>query len=264
MIKNVLVFLFLAAFPMLSFAQNGGSALNNSFGYVSVEDNSDGLLDKSYVHTIEMWIQAPEVFADQKLFSKITNEFKDGYILGIKDGSLRYETFNSTGTKTLLTAGTLVANEWTHIAATYVEDEKMKLYINGELVGETNVISGDDGFIVGAPVIIGTASWDIGVLTFQGEIDELRFWHESLPAATIKDWMHRRITDNHPTQARLRLYHRYDETGTTITDHSPSASNPGTMAGTINRTVSSIPFKNNQYFASTGPAIGGIWSGQES
>ncbi len=264
MTKNVLVFLFLAAFPMLSCAQNGGSALRNDLGYVSVEDNSDGSLDKNDANTIEMWIRTPEVVADQKLFSKITDEFKDGYILGIQDGSLRYETFNNTGTKSLLIAGTLVANQWTHIAATYVGDDKMRLYINGELVGETNVLNGDNGFIADVPLIIGTAGWDLGVLTYQGEIEELRFWHESLPAATIKDWMHRRVTDNHPAHPLLRLYHRYDETGAIITDHSPNANNPGTMSGSNDRTVSSVPFKNNQYFAASGPAIGGIWSGQES
>ncbi len=263
--KNLLNFLLLLTFPILSFAQNGGTAINNTSGYISVADNDGGELDKHDQHTIEMWIKAETVMEDQKLFNKIADDFTSGYILGIRNSSLVYETFNENGTKSELVAGELKANRWIHIAATYKIDGLMQLYINGELVGEKAVNNGDNSFLEDVPLIIGTAGWDLGVLTFRGEIEEVRFWNTALTSTTLKDWMHRVVSDQHPAQENLNLYHKYDNSsGTTITDHSPNGNNPGMMFSSIDWVPSSTPFKANQYFASTGPAIGGVYPGNEN
>ncbi len=262
--KNLLFTLVLLFMTSYSQAQGGGSAISmsGSSASISVPDNSNGSLDVNSAHTIEMWFKVTNASYDQKLFSKITGALEDGYILGIENSTVKYEIFDEDGTKKEVVAGTVQAGQWTHIAASFRNGGEMKVYLNGALVGETDSGTPTIGFNTGG-LSIGTNSWGNGNLYFEGEIDEVRFWHAELSAETINNWMVRRPTNDHPSIVNLQLYHNYNEnTGQAVTDNS-SQSNAGTFTNAT-WTASTIPFKNNQYFAVFGPILNGVWLGKET
>ncbi|MFK8104490.1 MAG: LamG-like jellyroll fold domain-containing protein [Saprospiraceae bacterium] len=262
--KNLLFTLVLLFMTYYSHAQGGESAISMSglSASVSVPDNSNGSLDVNNAHTIEMWFKVTNAQYDQKLFSKITGDLENGYILGIENSTVKYEIFDENGTKTEVVAGNVQAGQWTHVAATFTNGDKMKVYLNGVLVGETDSGTPTISYNTGG-LSIGTNSWGTGNLYFEGEIDEVRFWHSALTEETISDWMVRRPTNDHPAIGSLQLYHNYNEnTGQSVTDNS-SQSNTGTFTSAT-WTASTIPFKNNQYFAVFGPVLNGVWLGKET
>jgi len=261
---NLRSVLFFMIIPLFSFSQNAGSAVRISASEVIVAHHPQGALNSATNHTLELWFKADEVQSDQKLVSKIDGSLSGGYILGIQNGTIKYELFNAAGVKQELIAGSIQANQWTHLAVTYLRGGKIKMYVNGTNVGEIN----DDDTEMGSNTsnfVIGTSSWDIGALDFTGEIDEVRFWHGELSEQTLNKWMVRNVdTDNHPNKIQLQLYHKYDTgEGTAIVDHSNQTINTGTLS-TANWRESTVPFKGTQWFASTGPEINGIWVGHNN
>ncbi|MFK7806327.1 MAG: LamG-like jellyroll fold domain-containing protein [Saprospiraceae bacterium] len=263
--KSILLTALLSvAVTFLSLAQNAGSTIRINASEVTVAHDPIGSLNAADAHTLEIWFKADDVIADQKLVSKVDNSFTSGYILGIENETLKYELFNSAGVKQELIAGTIQANQWTHVAATYQKGGKIRLYVNGVLAGE---IDDDDTTIAGntSPFIVGTSSWDIGALDYTGEIDEVRWWHGELSETTINNWMVRNVdTDSHPNKIQLQLYHKYDNgTGSDVIDHSNQTTNTGTFPGQTWMT-STVPFKGTQWFAVTGPSINGVWVGHDA
>jgi len=257
-----LVLLFLTI-PFLSFAQNGGTTIPLGASEHTVPDNPSGNLDVNNEHTIQLWFKANNVIPDQKLFSKITDEFQSGYILGIQNGTIKYELFSALSEQQELIAGSVENNQWTHLAVTYVYGDKLKMYINGELVGE---ISEDEaGFNYNTnDLVIGSASWDPGTLDYGGEIDELSFWNVALTQETIVEWMFKSANlEGHPDVDDLALYHKYDTgSGTEIIDHSMGGNGATTVFD--NWIDSTVPFKGEPYFFNVGPPIEGVWVGHET
>jgi hypothetical protein len=97
-------------------------------------------------------------------------------------------------TNAITPAGSLAEGEWNHVAMTFKAKEFLRLYINGELIVETNAAATDSLFDNNTPLLIGT-DFQIGGAhsgqprEFTGIIDEPMVFNRVLSEAEIKDIM---------------------------------------------------------------------------
>ncbi len=261
---NVLTLLFLV-FSALSYAQHAGNGLGLqaiSSNYITVADDAD--FDIGAGFSMEIWVRPTNnVTDDQKLIGKSATVFplESSYTLGIIDGQGGIEVFDEDSESVLVKAGSVSLDAWNHLACTFnATSQTLKLYINGQLVGEnTNPNSGPFSFVT-QPLIIGAAPWAPLSKNFTGNIDEVRFWDGVLEEATINEWMHQDVTDSHPNWDDLEMYHKYNEgMGQTAGDSSPGGVHSGDLSNVAQWVVSTAPFKGGYDLLSSTPV--GVWEG---
>lgn len=174
--------------PGNCFTGNGTGGRNIRFPNRSSMNTLNGL-------TVEAWVNLPTPTANQKLVCKSSTG--NGWVLGVQNGGIYPEVWTAaTGaTSITLTAGTIPANTWTHLALTWQSGVGLKAYINGSQVGAvlsatstTNTASNND-------LTIGTNSWDFGHAS-TGNIDEVRVWNYALDSVMLRKNMHRTLKGN--------------------------------------------------------------------
>ncbi|KPA13180.1 hypothetical protein MHK_006613, partial [Candidatus Magnetomorum sp. HK-1] len=126
---------------------------------------------------------------------------------------MRSACVNVSGTFYVASFGTLEANKWYHLAATY-DGETLIAYKNGELITVNTTPSGPAASADGNTLKIGrhpTNSY-----TFDGIIDEVRIWSSVRTLEQIRSTMCQRLDGN---ETGLYIYYRFDHSsGTTLTD----------------------------------------------
>lgn len=253
---SLLCFLF---FSFTAFAQYGKNSVGvNAVQYIEIEANANGSLDVTNGFTFEAWILNFGGASNQKVAGKLVADFKNGFIFGIQDLQVNFEVFDDNGLNTSLLAGTISDIGWTHVAGTYEIGGMIAIYINGEKVGSapaSNVAINPNT----NPFRIGIAPWDVNALGFQGYLDEVRYWQAVLEEETIKEWMHKDLTDAHVNYANLGFYHKYNETeGPVAVDESANA-NSGTFSNEeIVLEDQSLPFKGT--FDLFENDVQGVWN----
>ncbi|MBK6901720.1 MAG: T9SS type A sorting domain-containing protein [Saprospirales bacterium] len=258
--KQTFTFLLLSFFSFTLQAQYGGNTLAlNGFDYVTVPDNSNGSLDIANGFSIEVWVKLSNSLNDQKIVSKADVTLTNAYIFGVENGLVKFEVFDDAGVQTLLHQGTVDAGVWVHLAGTYTIGGFMRIYINGELAGETAASAGAHSYTLNN-LIVGAASWDPIYFPVTGNIDEVRFYQEELSQQTIRDWMLLYVNDTHPNYAALTVYLKSNEgSGTTVS--SETGQNGGTHSNGSGWAASTAPFKGDFLFFPPDHALGGIWPG---
>ena len=92
----------------------------------------------------------------------------------------------------------------------------MRVYLNGALWHSGNGLTRPiqiESLQLGA-----SNTWNV---FYYGNIDEFRVWDKALDETTIREWMHRSLTPDHPDYNSLVCYYNFDEgTGTTVGDGS--------------------------------------------
>jgi len=265
--KITLLITILTLVTLNIFGQNAGRTLDLSDGYVTFSNT--GLSSKFTSmdeFTIEMWIKPTNVMNNQKLMSKVTDNFVSGFILGIENGALDFEVF-SDNQKNQLKGGTLTAGVWQHVAATFYYTGVIELFVNGELV---NSMVSTIPSVAGNTndLIIGAASWNTAAFRYSGEMDDIRFWDWDLSPEEIQEWMNIEAVQpagrgEHQRLYRLGLYLKCDEaTGDFLIDSSPEE-NPAGNVGIRFRKTSTVPFKGGPAFVEGLREIGGVWNGKE-
>jgi hypothetical protein len=122
--------------------------------------------------------------------------------------------FIDGASQTVTSSKAITPNVWTHLSAT-LNDQAMKLYMNGELCG-THTIQGS---ITGntSDVSIARSSQNTGN-TFEGYIDDVRIWDHARSLQHITDYVEYNIKG---TETGLLANWQFEEgTGTTINDTS--------------------------------------------
>lgn len=227
--------------------------------YIEMEANPNGSLDITDGFTFEAWIYNQGGGGDQKIGGKIGPNFLSGFIFGIENFQVKMEVFDDEGTNTVLTAGMVSGIGWTHVAGTYEVGGMSRIFINGELAGETpasSVAVSPNG----QPFRIAIAPWDVNALGFAGFLDEVCYWQAVLDEETIKEWMHKTADQNHPNIDALGVYYNFDAAeGTVVEDLSPNE-NFGIFNDELLLEPAFLPFKGD--FELYENEVQGIWNAQ--
>ncbi|GEM_PF-3322056 len=108
----------------------------------------------------------------------------------------------SNGGGTIATTGTVSANAWHHIAATW-DGTNWKIYIDGAL----NITSANTNTLPNAAVPISIGAWSgDGNTYYNGSIDEVRVYNRSLNATEVNN----SYLGNPPTDTNLNGYWKFD------------------------------------------------------
>ncbi|MBD2199480.1 MULTISPECIES: LamG-like jellyroll fold domain-containing protein [Calothrix] len=179
--------------------------------YVTVANSAS--LNISEEITIEAWVKLANSTNNQKIIGK--TPVGSGYLLGVVNGRVNPEFWDSQGNRNTFESGQIPSNQWTHIAVTWKRGGSMIGYVNGIEVGRTTASSNPLG-VNNNPLRMGVAPWDINAFKVNGAIDEVRIWNVARSATEISNNLNKNLTG---TEARLVSYWNFDNaTGSTITD----------------------------------------------
>jgi parallel beta-helix repeat protein len=162
-----------------------GQVLDGTSDYIEVTD--DASLDVTAELTMEAWIRLPNVASDQKIVGKTGPAPSPyyGYLLGVETGQLYPEIWDSSGVNYTFNAGSITADEWTHVAVTWRTNDRMIGYINGAEVANIPASTNNIG-TNNSSLIFGAAPWIPSTLELTGTIDEIRISHKALDPAWIR------------------------------------------------------------------------------
>ena len=104
-----------------------------------------------------------------------------------------------------------IEGEWNHWAFTKnVVSGIMNIYKNGVLWHTGSNLNREIGIV--NMFKIGTSI--TGNFNYGGKIDEFRIWNSEIDAATITDWMTKKIDNSHPNYTDLLVYYDFDNEST--------------------------------------------------
>lgn len=159
----------------------------NNTSLVTVPHNAGLLLNTS--GSVDAWVFLNSTAGTQEILAK-GNTSNNQILWGVSSG-LMYMRFGTTPAGN--TGGiTLAANTWYHVATTWTGtagNYSVRFYVNGQLSGTAVTNSGTmnastDPLTIGGGVAFPTE-------TFNGMIDEVRFWSTQLTLEQVQAYMHR-------------------------------------------------------------------------
>ncbi len=204
-----------------------GNALQlNGANYLEVPDHDNFNFGNSF--TAASWIKTTSFNAD--IFSNFEEALPfSGTLLGIgfgsngnnsdaRAGKLGFYIGNANGNISEsyndLSGPRVDDNKWHNVAVTY-NGLEVKFYVDGintsTLAANGNPIGNSNKVLR-----IGRDNNEPGVRYFNGSIDELQLWNQSLSQKEIRDWMCKKITSAHPQYNKLKAYFNFDEKNQTI------------------------------------------------
>ncbi len=195
---------------------NGALGIVGSTRFLSVDDAA--ALNPQQL-TLEAWIRTDGTLPSwaTAMMKSSTGSWNDGYgLANFTDGRIHFFLNNYSSNNI---SAALVANTWTHVAATY-DGAEMRLYVNGELAASkafTGAITHS-----AQPLRIGNGS---GGYPWRGQIDEARVWSVARSAAEIAANYQQALAGN---EAGLEGWWRMDEpvdAGSVFVDSSAAGRN---------------------------------------
>jgi hypothetical protein len=174
--------------------------------------------------TLEAWIRVFDAGWNQKVIGKMTDQFDNGYVMGMELLQCYSEVFNPGQNE--IKAGTMpLDSSWIHLTTTFKAGDVMAAYINGVKVDEISVPNTPIGSNSNA-LIIGTAPWDLYSLQYFGHIDEVKVWNIARAEEQINETMFKRLNGD---ETGLLAYYDFDvSSGVSLPDLS-SHGNDGTV-----------------------------------
>lgn len=166
---------------------DSGCSFDGIDGYIEVA--ASGSLNVRKDVTMEAWIYPLADFTSN--YRAIIYAGADGnsynLLTNTGDGNLRAWF----GGNVLNSNSSLVANQWSHVAATF-DNTTIKLYINGIL---DNSSSASGSIVTGRPVTIGSVNAHNNYF-FNGTIDEVEIWNRTLSADEVYNhWAYENLLD---------------------------------------------------------------------
>ncbi len=148
-----------------------------------IEVDHDGALDPGDEMTLALWVKLTDTDPDQKLAGKST--IGDGFVLGITDGQLYPEIWDTSGNRYSAGWGRVNAGYWTHLALTWETGGDMVGYINGNEAGR--ISAGDTPIAANAsPLRVGAAPWDGSSYHANGRLDHVTLHTRALSPREIR------------------------------------------------------------------------------
>lgn len=168
------------------FGSTGAASFFNGFSYNQVLSNA--LFNTGTGMTVTAWVQLTDANANQKVIGRVNGSFNSGFILGVENGQVHPEVWNSTGVAHAFSAGFIPSGQWTHLAITWASNGYLVTYVNS--VPADSISAGADGIGTNSePLIIGGSPWSQSPLYFgvNGSIDDIGIWNRALSPSEISD-----------------------------------------------------------------------------
>lgn len=265
---RIFIFILTILFLEFLFAQDGGSALNFDGSNDLVDCGTDSSLNIQDELTIEAWIKGG---ASQTTYARIVDKYNFFQHQGFnlvrfpRPNSVMLDFYATDDTKhTHGGAKHIFDEKWHYVAATF-DGNDVKIYVDGIL--ENSIALPDQKTIqlCSYPLMIGNG-FDGGTwFPFAGSIDEVRLWNIAIDSVTIKDWMHKKISTNHPDISNLVGYWKFDEGEGSFANDSSGLENHGVLINmdtTACWLISHIPLAGN--YVNDLNNISATWSSVDS
>ncbi len=168
------------------FGNAGGASFFDGFSWDLVPSNV--LFNTGSGMTVAVWVQLADANANQKIIGRVNGSFNSGFILGVQNGQVYPEVWNSIGAPHTFSAGFIPAGQWTHVAITWASNGYLTAYVNS--VPVDSIAAGADGIGNNSePLIIGGSPWSQSPLYFgvNGGIDDIGIWNRALTPTEISD-----------------------------------------------------------------------------
>lgn len=241
-------------------ATNASNSMNFNGAAFAVSPHNPSVNVAGNNLTLEAWInRTANVFGNRIIISRDSTLGFGQFNLLLNDSSNLIFNVTSVSTFDQVISSTQVpAATWTHVAATY-DGTFMRIYINGELVGSSNLVNGP---IISrqAPLSIGSRMFQVAgdFNRFNGLIDEVKVWNTTRTPTQIRNGMHVRLSNS--GNANLVAYYRFDEgTGSVSFDASGNC-NTVTITNPIWSTASyplGSPVVSSQFINASGNTVFG-------
>jgi hypothetical protein len=208
----------------------------------------DTSLDITDSITVEAWVKV-DVAQPGGVYHRIVDKYlytaQQGYNLMIERNSkvAMFEFWATDGSKNYILSNEPLNDEfWHHVAVTY-DGNIMCMFVDGFVTNQDtiglktirvcpktlNIGDGHDGNV-----------WH----PFKGKIEEVCLWKTALDSATIRNWMHKKVTSDHPGLSKLVGYWKFDEGAGSFTADSSGIGNHGTLTNmdtTVAWNTSDVP-----------------------
>lgn len=191
-----------------------GNALTlNGSSYVEAS-NSASLNRINNMLEIDLWVYPTTSGSTRRLVDKSTAGGADGFLLDlVNTNSPRFIVENQ-----IITSSTVIpTSQWTHIKATYLKNDKLKIYLNGILDTEA---SATDTNVPHNTLTLRIGADSNAANKFTGKIDEVKVKMSVQPTSIAK-------------------YSFEEASGSTVNDTSGNPNN-GTITGTVSRVTGQI------------------------
>jgi hypothetical protein len=174
---------------------------NSAYSFDGVDDylsaSNDPVLTLGFGATISLWVKLNDVSVNQKLIGKLTTpplSTDGGYLIGVENGQVMVETWVLGSVYYSLTAGSITANQWTHIAVTFQSTNYVTLHIDGQAIDSVQV---SDALEANTnDLIIGAAPWDPSLFKSNGVIDDIRLYNRKVNNAELNAIYSEVVTGN--------------------------------------------------------------------
>lgn len=149
----------------------------NAHGYnYLITERSDNFTFGTGDITIEGWFFFPRLSSStnyQALVGDTTYSSNGGFTFYIEDGQLNF--WKGTSTSSVVSGGTIVQNQWTHLAYTR-ESGSNKIFVNGSLVGTASDSTDytDTVLTIGSNNVTQTSGSDAGKYSLSGFASNVR------------------------------------------------------------------------------------------
>lgn len=168
--------------------------------HLVVSDHRD--LDLTHDFTIELWFKVDRIA--QGLSQILEKEI--GYGLAVEPEGITFSVHNR---RDYSVEHPIPTGEWVHLAVVMDRSNDVAFYLNGQAL---STVSGSSPcFTSATSLYIGSGSFGQGNF-FDGQIDELRLWHQTRSQADIQANMYRTLSGE---EQHLAAYYRFDQTGST-------------------------------------------------
>ena len=220
-------------------AQGAGSALDldGNNDYVNCGDNAS--LYPTGSVTVEAWFK--HTSEDGYIFSNWWGAGFRGINLGVYPLRDLQFTIGDNTTQDSADAGSKYNDgKWHHVVGVYDKTNlRLKIFIDGVLkqnkstsITSINYSSNHSDYVTLGAVENGQIfGW--GSYHLNGSIDEVRIWNVALDEATIRDWMHKKVTNSHPNWSNLVGYWRFDDGADPTDDYSDNNNTGDLVNGAI-------------------------------
>ena len=223
-----------------------GNSIADTNGFALQFDGTDDLLNcgngsslqiTGNKITLEAWINVNEFKSQPFAGSVIVKDQgsnSSGYMIRCGgNGIINFNIGNGSWHEISTPANTVQLNNWHHVAASY-DGSAMKIYIDGELAAQSNIVF-TIGNAISNNLFVGESPGFPGRV-FNGKIDEVRIWNVARTQAQIQNTMNTVLTSEYYSTPDSKLvgYWRLDEgTGQTAEDLS-FYSNTATLGTSAN------------------------------